>query len=267
MTLFHTLFPDTKPVIGMVHLGALPGAPLYEAAAGLEGLVGAARADLQALQAAGFDAVMFGNENDRPYEFDVDRASTATMAYVIGRLRDEITVPFGVNVLWDPMSSVALAAATGAAFVREIFTGTYASDMGPWTPDAGAAMRYRNRLGASDVAMLYNVCAEFADSLDRRSLPDRARSAVFSSVPDAVLVSGAITGEAARMEDLEGVKAVLPDTPVLANTGVKHATVADVLRVADGCIVGSALKVDGDTWNPIDPERAADFMTRARAAR
>jgi membrane complex biogenesis BtpA family protein len=267
MTLFHTLFPDTKPVIGMVHLGALPGAPLYDCAAGLEGLVEAARADLRALQAAGFDAVMFGNENDRPYEFDVDRASTATMAYVIGRLRDEITVPFGVNVLWDPMSSVALAAATGAAFVREIFTGTYASDMGPWTPDAGAAMRYRNRLGASEVAMLYNVCAEFADSLDRRSLPDRARSAVFSSVPDAVLVSGAITGEAARMEDLEGVKAVLPDTPVLANTGVKHATVADVLRVADGCIVGSALKVDGDTWNPIDPERAADFMTRARAAR
>lgn len=267
MTLFKSLFPDTKPVIGMVHLGALPGSPLYDDKAGLEGLVTAARADLRALQAAGFDAVMFGNENDRPYEFDVDRASTATMAYVIGRLKEEITVPFGVNVLWDPMSTVALAAATGAAFVREIFTGTYASDMGPWTPDAGAAMRYRNRLGASGVAMLYNVCAEFADSLDRRPLPDRARSAVFSSVPDAVLVSGAITGEAARMEDLEGVKAVLPDTPVLANTGVKHATVADVLRVADGCIVGSALKVDGDTWNAIDPDRAADFMAKARAAR
>jgi len=170
-------------------------------------------------------------------------------------------------VLWDPMSSVALAAATGAAFVREIFTGTYASDMGPWTPDAGAAMRYRNRLGRRDLAMLYNVSAEFADSLDRRSLPDRARSAVFSSVPDAVLVSGAITGEAARMEDLEGVKRVLPDTPVLANTGVKHATVAEVLAVADGCIVGSALKVDGHTWNAVDPDRARDFMARVRACR
>ena len=267
MRRFQNVFGPAKPVIGMVHLGARPGAPLHDTQTGLDGLVTAALADLVALQAAGFDAVMFGNENDRPYEFDVDRASTATMAYVIGRLRDRITVPFGVNVLWDPMSTVALAAATGAAFVREIFTGTYASDMGPWTPDAGAAMRYRNRLGASDVAMLYNVSAEFADSLDRRSLADRARSAVFSSIPDAVLVSGAITGEAARMEDLEAVKAVLPDTPVLANTGVKHATVADVLRVADGCIVGSALKVDGDTWNPVDPERAKDFMDRARAAR
>lgn len=264
---FQTVFGTGKPVIGMVHLGALPGAPLHDGALGLDGLVEAARADLKALQAAGFDAVMFGNENDRPYEFKVDTASTATMAYVIGRLRAEITVPFGVNVLWDPMSSVALAAATGARFVREIFTGTYASDMGPWTPDAGAALRYRQRLGRGDLAMLYNVSAEFADSLDRRPLPDRARSAVFSSVPDAVLVSGQITGEAAKMVDLEAVKAVLPTTPVLANTGVKHATIADVLRVADGCVVGSALKVDGHTWNAIDPARADDFMARARAAR
>ena len=153
-------------------------------------------------------------------------------------------------------SSDLLAAATGAAFVREIFTGTYASDMGPWTPDAGAAMRYRDRLHRKDLAMLYNVSAEFADSLDRRSLPDRARSAVFSSIPDAILVSGAITGEAAAMSDLEAVKKVLPDTPVLANTGVKHATIADVLRVADGCIVGSSLKVDGHTWNAVDADRA-----------
>jgi hypothetical protein len=267
MSNFGRVFGAGKPVIGMVHLGALPGAPLHDSAAGLEGLAAAARADLAALQNAGFDAVMFGNENDRPYEFRVDIASTATMAYVIGRLRGDITVPFGVDVLWDPMSTVALAAATGAAFVREIFTGTYASDMGAWTPDAGAAMRYRNRLGRADLAMLYNVSAEFADSLDRRPLPDRARSAVFSSVPDAVLVSGQITGEAAALSDLEAVKKVLPAMPVLANTGVRHTTVADILSVADGCIVGSALKVDGNTWNPVDPERAADFMARARAAR
>lgn len=264
---FKRVFGDGKPVIGMVHLGALPGSPLYDRERGLEGLVAAAGQDLAALQAAGFDAVMFGNENDRPYEFEVDRASTATMAYVIGQLRGEITVPFGVNLLWDPMSSIALAAATGADFVREIFTGSYASDMGPWTPDAGQALRYRDRLGRGDLAMLYNVSAEFAYSLDRRPLADRARSAVFSSIPDAVLVSGQITGEAAPISDLKAVKAALPGTPVLANTGVKHETVAEVLTVADGCIVGSSLKVDGDTWNPVDPKRAAEFMRLARAAR
>lgn len=264
---FKTVFGEGKPVIAMVHLGALPGSPLHDHEGGVEAIVENARKDLKALQAAGFDAVMFGNENDRPYEFEVDTASTATMGYVIGRLRGEIGVPFGVNVLWDPESSIALAAATGARFVREIFTGTYASDMGPWTPDAGKAMRYRDRLGRQDLALLYNVSAEFAYSLDQRSLPDRARSAVFSSIPDAILVSGAITGEAARMVDLEAVKKVLPTTPVLANTGVKHATVADVLAIADGCIVGSSLKVDGDTWKAVDPDRAAEFMRLVRQSR
>ena len=264
---FKSVFGKKKPVIAMVHFGAMPGAPLYDAKAGIEGIIAGARKDLAALQAAGVDAVMFGNENDRPYEFKVDAASTATMAYAIGALRSEIKVPFGVNVLWDPMSTMALAAATGASFVREIMTGTYASDMGPWTPDAGAALRYRDRLGRNDVAVLFNVCAEFAYSLDQRSLPDRARSAVFSSIPDAILVSGAITGEAAAMSDLESVKKVMPDVPVLANTGVKHATVGDVLRVADGVIVGSSLKVDGNTWNSVDPDRAAEFMRIVRQVR
>ena len=264
---FRRVFGTAKPVIAMVHFGALPGSPLHDAAGGLDALIDGVTKDLDALQSAGVDAVMFGNENDRPYEFQVDTASTATMAYVIGRVRDRITVPFGVNVLWDPMASVALAAATGATFVREIFSGTYASDMGSWTADAGKAYRYRDRLHRSDLAMLYNVSAEFAWSLDRRPLADRARSAVFSSIPDAVLVSGQITGEAAEMVDLESVKAALPDTPVLANTGVKHATIADVLKIADGVIVGSSLKVDGDTWKPVDPDRAAEFMRLARAAR
>lgn len=261
---FKRVFGAGKPVIGMVHIGALPGSPLFDPALDL---VAAARADLLALQAAGFDAVMFGNENDRPYEFSVDTASTATMAAIIGQLKSEIIVPFGVNVLWDPMSSIALGTATGAGFVREIFTGSYASDMGPWTPDAGKAMRYRNRLGRPDMAMLYNVSAEFAHSLDQRPLADRARSAVFSSIPDAVLVSGQITGEAAALPDLEAVKAVLPDIAVMANTGVKHETVGDVLSIADGCIVGSSLKVDGDTWKPVDPDRARAFMDLARKAR
>jgi len=264
---FRSVFGPRKPVIGMVHLGALPGSPLYDPQGGLAALVESAAQDLEALQQAGFDAVMFGNENDRPYELKVDTASTATMAFVIGQLRSTIKVPFGVNVLWDAKSSIALAAATGASFVREIMTGSYASDMGPWTPDAGGAMRYRDRLGRRDLALLFNVSAEFAWSLDRRSLAERARSAVFSSIPDAILVSGPITGEAAALSDLAAVKQALPSTPVLANTGVKHETVAEVLQVADGCIVGSSLKVDGHTWNAVDAKRAQEFMRLARMAR
>ena len=267
MTNFQNVFGTEKPVIGMVHLGALPGTPLHEESTGLEGLVEAARADLNALCAAGFDAVMFGNENDRPYELQADAASTATMAYVIGRIKDDIRVPFGVNVLWDPMATIALAAATGAAFVREIFTGNYASDMGAWSPDAARAVRYRNSLGRSDLAMLFNISAEFAHSLDRRPLAERARSAEFSSIPDAVLVSGPMTGELAELDQVAEVKRAVADAPVLVNTGVRHETVKRVLRICDGCVVGTALKQNGVTWNPVDPVRAADFMALAREVR
>ena len=261
---FRKLFNTYKPVIAMVHLGALPGSPLFDPKLGLNGIIENARNDLRALQAAEVDGIMFGNENDRPYEFEVDTASTATAAFVIGKLQNDIKVPFGVNMLWDPMSTIALGVATGAHFVREIFTGTYASDMGHWNPNAGQAMRYRDRLGRSDMLMFYNISAEFAHSLDKRKLSDQARSVVFSSIPDAILVSGQITGEAAPMSDLQSVKQVLSNTPVLANTGVKHETIEDVLRISDGCIVGSSLKFKGNTWQAVDPKRAEEFMKKAK---
>ena len=264
MKAYGDVFGTVKAVIAMVHLRPLPGTPLYDAGAGLDPIVEAARTDVAALQTAGVDALMFGNENDRPYELSVDVASTATMAYVIGRLKPEIAIPFGVNVLWDPRSTIALAAATGAAFVREVFTGVYGSDMGLWEGRAAEALRYARLVGRQDLCLLYNVSAEFASSLDGRSLPDRARSAVFSSLADAVLVSGPLTGEPAPLEHLAAVKRVLPHVPVLANTGVKCETVRSVLEVADGVVVGTALKKDGVTWNAVDLERARAFVEEAR---
>ncbi len=267
MERFTRLFGTSKPVIAMVHFPALPGSPLHDGCGGMELVIGRARQDLAALQGAGVDAVMFGNENDRPYELRVDVASTASMAYAIGRLRDEIKVPFGVDVLWDPISTLALAAATGARFVREIFTGVYGSDMGLWEGRAAEALRYRRRLGGEELFLLYNISAEFASPLDSRSVADRARSAVFSSLADAILVSGPMTGEAAPLEHLRDVRRAVSGTPVLANTGVRHENLADVLAVSDGCVVGTALKENGDTWSPVDPERARQFVRLARKVR
>jgi membrane complex biogenesis BtpA family protein len=264
---FREVFGTDKPVIAMVHLRALPGTPLYDERSGVDGIVDAARRDLDSLQEAGVDAVMFGNENDRPYELHADVASTATMAYVIGRLRDRIEVPFGVDVLWDATSTIALAVATGADFVREIFTGVYGSDMGMWEGQAASALRYLRRLSRRDLLLLYNISAEFASPVDTRSVPERARSAVFSSLADAILVSGTMTGVPPSIEDLRAVKAFLPGTPVLANTGVNHENVGEILSVSDGCIVGTALKVNGDTWSPVDPERARAFVDLVRRFR
>ena len=126
------MFAVAKPVIGMCHLLALPGDPEYDGAAGMRAVVDDARANLRALLAGGVDGVMFSNEFSLPYLTKVETVTVAAMARVIAELYDDIRRPFGVNVLWDPYASLDLAVATGAQFVREIFTGVYASDFGLW---------------------------------------------------------------------------------------------------------------------------------------
>lgn len=262
-----TLLSLKKPIIAMVHLPPLPGSSPYDRAGGMAKIIESAARDLEALQGAGVDAVMFGNEGDRPYRTTATFAGLAAMAAVIGELKPAINVPFGVNYLWDPMATVALAAATGADFAREIFTGVYASDMGVWAPDAAAALEERSRLGRPDLTLLFNINAEFSAALDTRPIETRAKSAVFSSLADVICVSGQMTGEGVAMSDLERAKDAVGMTPVFANTGVRIETVADILEAADGCVVGTHFKVDGLTWNPVDANRVRQFMDYVRTLR
>ncbi len=242
-----------------------PGSPLYDADRGIAGLIEDVRKDEAALQSGGVTAIMFGNENDRPYQLAAPPEGVAAMTAIVAAVTPEITVPFGVNYLWDPVATVAIACATGASFAREIFTGLFASDMGLWEPDAAAALRLRRNLGRDDLKLLYNINAEFAASLDTRPVALRAKSAVFSSLADAILVSGPLTGSPAEASDLAAVRDALPDTPLFANTGVTLDTAAEVFRYADGCVIGTHLKVDGDTWKPVDPDRVQRFMDHVRS--
>jgi hypothetical protein len=182
-------------------------------------------------------------------------------------LRRELKVPFGVDYLWDPLATVALAVATGARFAREIFTGVYASDMGLWAPDAAGALRLRRDLGRDDLKLLFNINAEFAAPLDTRPIEKRATSAVFSSLADVICVSGPMTGQPVDGAELKRVKDAVKDVPVFANTGVNIDNVRDILTVADGCVVGTHFKVDGNTWNPVDGERVKWFMAVVRGLR
>ncbi|MCP5156179.1 MAG: BtpA/SgcQ family protein [Ectothiorhodospiraceae bacterium] len=261
------LFGVTKPVIAMAHLPALPGTPRYDPALGVDGMVERVRADLRHLLAGGVDAVMFCNEDDRPYSLRAGLESVSVMTRVVTELRPSDR-PFGVDFLWDPMAPMAIAKATGAAFIREVVTGVYESDMGLWAPDAAELYRYRARIDAQSVRVLANITPEFASPLGSRSVADRARSAAVSSLVDAILIAGPMAGAAPERSAIEEAKAAVGDAvPVLLNTGARAETIADFLTVADGVIVGSSLKVDGKTWNPVDPARVRAFMDAVRGAR
>ncbi|HOG47804.1 MAG TPA: BtpA/SgcQ family protein [Anaerolineae bacterium] len=262
-----SLFGVSKPIIAMCHLQALPGDPGYDHTGGMERVVAEGRADVLALQEGGVDAIMFSNEFSRPYLTAVETVTVAAMGRVIGELLPEISVPFGVNVLWDPMASLDLAVATGARFVREIFTGAYASDFGVWNTNCGAVARHRHAVGAQDVRLLFNIFPEAAAYLAPRTPTDIARSTVFNAMPDGICVSGLTAGAETDHSLLAQVKQAVPSTPVFANTGVRPDTVATQLAVADGAIVGTYFKRDGHTWNPVDVERVRELMAVVRAFR
>ncbi len=263
---FGDLFAIDKPIIAMVHLPALPGRPRHDRATSMQEAVEGVVADVGALQAAGVDGLLFCNEADLPYQLSVGAEAAAAMAALIGQVRAEVRRPFGVDMVWDPYASLAVARATGAAFVREVFTGVYESDLGLMQPDFGTIAAYREQIGAGDVALFNNITPEFASTIGARTIPERAESAVYLGV-DAILISGPITGTATDVRQIREAKAAVPDTPVLANTGVRAETVDDILSVADGAIVGTTFKRAGVTWNAVDAERATTFMDAVRRHR
>ena len=160
----------------------------------MEKVIEDARKDLLALQNGGVDAVMFSNEFSLPYLTNVETVTVAAMARVIGELKPDIKIPFGVNVLWDPEKSLDLAAATGAKFVREIFTGVYASDFGLWNTNVGKTIRHQREIGAEKVKLMFNIVPEAAKYMADRDIESVAKTTVFNNRPDALCVSGLTAG-------------------------------------------------------------------------
>jgi uncharacterized protein len=260
------IFGVSKPLIAMCHLRALPGRPRHDVPGGMDAVYQALREDVRALQEAGVDGLLFCNEHDLPYSVGVGVEIAAAEAAVIARLQPDLAIPFGVDVLWDPRAALAVARATGGVFVREVFTGVFDSDMGLLAPDFGELAGYRHAIGADDVAVFTNVTPEFSRSVAGRTVGERARGAAFLGA-DALLVSGPQAGAQVDLGELKAAKESAGDVPVLANTGVTQDNAEETLAIADGVIVGTSLKVDGSTWNAVDPVRAARMVEIVRATR
>jgi len=254
------VFKTEKPIIAMCHLQAMPGDPYYDSQKGMKDVLDKARHDLLDLQEGGVDAVMFSNEFSMPYLTTVRTETVASMARIIGQLQDEIEVPYGVNCLWDPIASLDLAVATDAKFVREIFTGVYASDFGLWNTDCGKVVRHQREIGADNVKLLFNIFPEAAKYLTDRTIESIARTTEFNCKPDALCVSGATAGAATDPEILRRAKNAVLHTPVFANTGCKPNTIENLLTIADGAVVGTYFKFDGKFENLTDVNRVKEFM-------
>ena len=267
MNWMEELFKVKKPIIAMCHFRAMPGDPYFDKDAGIEGVIESARYDLDALQRGGVDGVMFSNEFSMPYLTKVEPLTQASMAYIIGQLKNEISVPYGVNCLWDPIASLNVAKAVNGSFIREIISGVYASDFGLWNTNAGETARHRERIGAENIRMLYNIVPEAAKYLADRNIAEIAKSTEFNHKPDAICVSGLTAGSETDTQVLTTVKASVKHTPVLCNTGCNKSNIVRQLTHSDGAVCATTFKFDGIFENAVDYNRVKEFMDEVKVFR
>lgn len=240
------MFGTEKPVIAMLHLDSLPGDPRY----GFEGgdvatAVEHAKSDLDALQEGGVDGVIISNEFSLPYQRHMSFVTPATMAYVVGQLRAELSIPYGVDAISDGLACIELAAACEAKFVRGTFSGVYVGDGGLYDNDFSMLMRRKAELHLNDLRMLYFINPESDRNLDTRPLADIASSTIFKVHPDGLCISANAAGEDVDGDLISSVKAKNPEVAVLVNTGCRPDTIESKLAVADAAVVGTYFKEGG----------------------
>ncbi|MDR1793770.1 MAG: BtpA/SgcQ family protein [Erysipelotrichaceae bacterium] len=260
-------FGTDKPIIAMLHLLPLPGDHKYDVAGGIDKVLKRAKSDLLALQDGGVDSVLICNEYSLPYKFNVDTCTVAAMASIIGQLKKDIKVPFGVHVAADECKTYDLAVAVGASFVRGTYTGAYAGDFGIADYKIGDLVRHKHNVGADDIRTLFILIPEAAKYLVDRDIADLVKSNLFYGQPDALLVSGLVAGHEVDTQIMSKVKNVAEDCPVFANNGVKLENVKEQLAIADGAIVGTTFKYDGKFYNEVDPARVKAFMDLVKSFR
>jgi membrane complex biogenesis BtpA family protein len=261
-------FGSDSPLVGMVHLSPLPGSPRFDG--DRRQVRGRALADAYSLVEGGFDSLVVENLGDAPYyPDDVPKHTVAEMTAVARELGIGVDCPYGINVLRnDAEAALSVAAAGGGSFVRvNVHTGTRGTDQGLLDGRAHETLRLRDRIDA-DVAILADVAVKHSAPVAERDVGTLATETIERGLADGLVVSGPATGAAADADELTAVLDARddadPDVPVFVGSGVTPDNAAALLDVADGLIVGTALKADGETENPVEQHRVEAFVDAVR---
>jgi uncharacterized protein len=259
------IWPAGRPLIGMVHLMPLPGAPQW--CGSMTPVLERAEADTLALTEAGFDGILVENFLDVPFfPSDVPAETVAAMTVAANRVAAVTDLPFGINVLRnDARAALGVAVATGARFVRvNVHTGSMWTDQGLIEGRAHETLRVKAALGA-DVAVLADVLVKHASPPAGTTLEDAARDSWHRGLADALIASGRATGLETSIDDVRAIRAAVPEAPLLVGSGTSAVNGAAFLEVADGAIVGSAVMNEGRPGTGVDPVRAAAFVKAVRS--
>jgi hypothetical protein len=253
-----------KIVIGMLHLPALPGAPLSKLT--LTDIRRFVLRDVDTLVNGGVDGLMMENFGDVPfYPGRVPAEVAEQMTTIAAAVRKRTELPLGINVLRnDGLSALTMAHATGANFIRvNILSGARVTDQGIIQGIAHDLLRERATLKAQNIKIFADVDVKHSAPLAPRPLQDEVDDLIERALADAVIVSGAGTGKKTDPDKARQVKEFAGDTPVFIGSGVTAETIKD-FGAADGFIVGTALKKDGVAAEPVELERVKELTAALR---
>jgi hypothetical protein len=261
------IFGVKKPIVGMVHLWPMPGAPGYTGY-GVDAIIEAAIRDARALEEGGVDGLIIENMWDIPFRAGshLPPESIAVHAVCAREVGRAVKLPFGINLVHNGgVALLAVALAAGARFIRVcMFTGAGVWEAG--SIDEGCAaelMRRRKDLHAEHIKIIADVDKKHSVRFPGIDLATHIEWTRFSGA-DALIVSGKMTGDAPDLDKVRRAKALAGDRPLLIGSGADEGNAAAFLGVADGIIVGSSLKEDGRCEAPVDLARVRSFVTRAR---
>lgn len=262
MNQFYQLFGGKKPVIGMIHLPALPGAPNYGGS--IEAIEKAAFDDLDALTAGGADAAIIENFGDVPYDPEISIITFAAMCAVAAKVKERASIPVGINVQYNCTEHEwALAYAIGADFIRaEAFVENRVGSHGIVLASAPKLMRLK-ALYPSKTMIFADINTKHTVALSEQPIELSVHEAVGCGA-DALIVTGLVTGVNPTEEDLKLVKSAAQGLPVLLGSGINAGNAASFFTVADGAIVGSSLKRGGVVENRVDRERVSLFSAACK---
>jgi len=260
-----SLFSRNKPVIGVIHVGALPGTP--RGTSSVAELVQQAREEARVYRECGVDGVIIENMHDVPYlKGQVGPEIVAAMAIIGSEVKNECRLPVGVQILAGAnIEAMAVAHTAGLDFIRaEGYAYAHVADEGIIEASAAKLLRYRKMIGAervqvwADVKKKHSAHAITSDV----SLGQTAETVEFMGA-DCVIVTGSVTGEAPQLKDVNEAKSHC-HLPVFLGSGISETNIDQFSQEADGFIIGTAFKVDGLWSNTVDPNRVTQFVHRLR---
>jgi membrane complex biogenesis BtpA family protein len=257
-----------QPVVGMLHVPALPGSPRNRL--DLATICDAVLRDAEALVAGGVHGLMLENFGDIPfYPGRVPAHTVAQMTSLAAEVRRRWDVPLGINVLRnDGCSALAIAHAVEAAFIRvNVLCGARVTDQGIIEGIAHDLLRERMLLGAADIEILADVAVKHSAPLAPRSLSDEVHDTLQRGCADGVIISGSGTGQPTEIDEVIAAKSAAGAAPVFVGSGISPESIERYLPHADGFIVGTAVKHDGLATNPVDPDRVRQLMRHVRGTR